>query len=144
MDWEPLVTLAVRLAGIAQIVLIIGSLAIPKVLGWKGQLAANETLIRQMFWVYAGYIWATNLSFGLLSALAPQWLLDGSPLSAVVAGFICAYWAARVVIQLVYFDVSGIPRSPFNTFARWALEVLFAALTLIYGLATAITLRGGF
>lgn len=44
-------------------------------------------LVRQLFWTYAAYVWLTNLSFGLLSALAPAWLLAGPGLRAAVAAF---------------------------------------------------------
>lgn len=129
---EPLV----RLAGAGQLALVAGSLAIPRQLGWREKLAGTSPLIRQMFWVYAGYILATNLGFGLISALAPGLLLDRSPLAACVCGFIAIYWASRVVIQWTYFDLSELPRTPFNTLARWSLEGLFVALALVYGAAT--------
>lgn len=61
--------LLVAVAGWGQILLILGSLGIPVVLGWKEKLSGLTTLIRQMFWVYSFYIWCTNLCFGLLSAL---------------------------------------------------------------------------
>lgn len=127
---------ALVLAGVGQLALVLGSLGIPRQLGWREKLAGTSPLLRQMFWVYAGYILATNLAFGLLSALAPGSLLDGSPLATLVCGFICVYWVSRVVIQWTYFDLSEIPRTPFNVFARWSLEGLFVALALVYGAAT--------
>ena len=126
-----------RLAGWSQVVLILGSLGIPHVLGWRAKLAPISTLIRQMFWVYSFYIWCTNLCFGLLSALGASLLLDGSPLAACVTGFILGYWLLRMAIQWLYFDISEIPMTAFNTAARWLLEVLFLALTVIYGLCFA-------
>ena len=129
--------LLLRLAGVAQIALIVGSLAIPRVLDWQQKLAGLSTLTRQMFLVYALYIWCTNLCFGLVSAFGAPWLLDGSPLAACVTGFILGYWLLRMVIQWLYFDISEIPKTPFTTFARWALEGLFTGLTVLYGLAFA-------
>ena len=92
---------------------------------------------RQMFWVYSAYIWLTNLCFGLLSALGANLLLDGSPLAACVTGFIVSYWLLRMVVQWLYFDISEIPMTGFNVFARWSLELLFTALTVVYGLCFA-------
>ena len=57
----------VLLAAIGQLVLIVASLAIPRVLGWRAETAKLRPLTRQVFWTYAAYIWATNLSFGLVS-----------------------------------------------------------------------------
>ena len=129
--------LLLRLAGWSQVVLILGSLGIPHVLGWREKLAPVSTLTRQMFLVYSLYIWSTNLCFGLLSALGAPLLLDGSPLAACVTGFILGYWLLRMAIQWLYFDISEIPMTAFNTAARWLLEVLFLGLTGIYGMCFA-------
>lgn len=120
-------------AGVGQLILAAASLAIPRVLRWPDDLARLRPLTRQVFWTYAGYIWATNLSFGLVSALAPGWLLDGTPLAGAVCGYIAAYWGARVVIQFVYFDRSDAPKGPLYTLAEAALVALFVGLTCVYG-----------
>jgi len=133
----------VLLAGVGQIVLSLASLAIPRVLRFREETAKLRPLLREMFWTYAGYILATNLSFGLLSALAPAWLLDGSPLAAAVTGFITVYWGARLVIQFAYFDRSDAPPGAHVRLAEAGLVTLFVYLTVVYGLATAANLRGG-
>jgi len=130
------------LAGVGQLVLIVGSLAIPKVLGWKEDTAKLKNLTRQVFWTYAGYIWSINLCFGLLSALAPAWLLDGSPLAGAVASFIAAYWLARVLIQFLYFDNSEAPQGKLFKLAEVALVGLFIALTVVYGAVAYANLSG--
>lgn len=65
---EPLVVMA----GLGQFGLALGNLAIPRVLGWRGDVAKLRPLTRQVFWTYAAHIWATNVAFGLVSALAPR------------------------------------------------------------------------
>lgn len=122
------------LSGIGQIVLIVGSLAIPYVLQWKKELAPLNNLTRQMFWVYSAYIWGTNLSFGLVSAFAPQWLLNKDPLAVAVCGFIAVYWGARVLIQFFYFDRSCAPPGLFPKLAEIALVILFIWLTFVYSM----------
>jgi hypothetical protein len=138
----PLRTL-VLLAGVGQIALALASLAIPRVLRFEEETAKLRPLLRQMFWTYAGYILCTNLSFGLLSALAPTWLLDGSPLAAAVTGFIAVYWGARVVLQFAWFDRSDAPPGAHVRLAEAALVLLFVFLTCVYGLALAANLRDG-
>ena len=124
----------IRLAGVGQLCLCAGTLVLPRVLGWRTKLAVLPTLERQMFWVYAGYIWATNLAFGLVSALAPGWLLDGSGLASAVLGFIAVYWGARVVLQFAYFDLaSARPPGALFRVAERALDLLFVGLTALYG-----------
>ena len=129
-------------AGIAQIILVIGSLAIPRVLGWSQDTAKLRPLTRQVFWTYAGYIWVTNLAFGLLSSLAPSALLDGSVLAFSVSLYITVYWLARVIIQFVYFDRSDAPQGKIFVAAEFVLVVLFISLTLIYGMAAWTNIPG--
>jgi hypothetical protein len=128
------------LAGAGQLLLAAGSLAIPRVLRWSDDLSRVRPLIRQIFWTYAGYIWATNVSFGLLSLLAPAALCDGSTLAVAVSGFIAIYWLARIVIQFAYFDRSAAPPGLQFKIAEAGLVVLFVALTSIYGWALAVNL----
>jgi hypothetical protein len=141
MTLEQLAWYLMVIAGISQLILIVGSLAIPKVLGWAEQLASQKTLMRQMFWTYAAYIWAINLCFGLISTFGPSLLLDRSPLAACVTGFITLYWLARVLIQFTYFDTSELPNSPFHNACAWLLDLLFIALTAVYGLAFLLNLK---
>jgi hypothetical protein len=120
-------------AGAAQLILVVASLAIPRLLNWKDDLAKLRPLTRQVFWTYAAYIWVTNLSFGLVSTMAPQLLLDRSPLAGFVCSFIAVYWVARVVIQFGYFDRTDAPKGRFFLLAEAALVTLFVSLTIVYG-----------
>jgi hypothetical protein len=141
MSGDTLRTL-VFLAGLGQIALFAASLTIPSVLGWRQELAKVRPLVRQLFWVYAAYILVTNLSFGLLSALAPGWLLDGSPLAGAVSGFMAVYWGARLLLQFTYFDRHAVARTRTVVWAEIALVALFAGLTLVYGTACWSNLHG--
>lgn len=133
-------TSLIFIAGLSQLVLVIGSLAIPKVLNWSEDTAKLRPLTRQVFWTYAGYIWATNLSFALVSMISPASLIDGSFLAAAVAAYITLYWAARIVIQFFYFDRSDAPQGIQFQIAEWALVLLFVALTAIYSWALILNL----
>ncbi|MCE7041883.1 hypothetical protein [Dyadobacter sp. CY312] len=122
------------LAGLAQLVLAAGSLAIPKVLGWKLELAKVQPLIRQMFWTYAAYILVINICFGMLTIFGINELTDSSFLAKVVTGFIAVYWISRVLVQFFYFDRSGFPSGVLNRLAEVVLTVLFIVLSVIYSL----------
>jgi hypothetical protein len=124
------------LAGVGQLGLALGSLALPRILDWKADTAKLAPLTRKVFWTYAGYIWVTNVCFGALSVVAPGVLLDGSTLARVVAGYITAYWAARVLIQLFYFDRAEGPQGLHYRVAEGALTLFFVGLTAVYGFAT--------
>ncbi len=123
------------LAGLGQLALAAGSLLIPRILSWREDTARLRPLTRQVFWTYASYIWVTNVCFGLLSALAPALLLDGSLLARMVAGFIAVYWGSRLAVQLFYFDRSAAPPGRTYMLAEFALVGLFVFLTAVYGWA---------
>jgi hypothetical protein len=123
----------VWLAGVGQLALAAASLAIPSVLGWRSEVAKLRRLTRQVFWTYAGYIWAINLSFGLLSSLAPHWLLESSGLAADTSAFIGAYWLARLILQLVWFDRADLPDGPLAKMGEISLTALFVYLSAVYG-----------
>jgi len=122
-------------AGVGQLLLAAGSLAIPHVLKWREELAKVRPLTRQVYWTYTGYIWTTNVCFGLVSVLMPTELLATTPLAAAVCGFITLYWLARVVIQFTYFDRRDAPPGAIFKLAEAALIVLFVFLTGVYGWA---------
>jgi hypothetical protein len=122
------------IAGAGQLILIVASLVIPKVLRWHEETAKLRPLTRQVFWTYAIYIWCTNLSFGLVS-LRPGLLLDHSPLACCVTGFITVYWVGRVLIQFFYFDRSDAPTGLHVRIAEVGLIGLFIYLSLVYSTA---------
>lgn len=122
-----------KLAGILQIALCIGSLAIPKLLNWKGELKNVSTIIAQIFWTYAGYILVINFFFGLVSYFGADDLLEKSFLSKALSVFIFLYWFARVLIQFFYFDTASAPRGMIYKAGEVALVSLFIFLTVIYG-----------
>jgi len=134
---------AIMLSGIGQLSLSAASLAIPAVLGWKTELRKVRPLTRQVFWTYAGYIWSTNVAFGLISALLSATLIDGSKLAACVTGFIALYWGARCLIQWFFFDRRDAPQGWHVRLAEFGLNVLFVALTATYAAACWFNLQGG-
>jgi len=122
------------LAGLGQLALALASLAIPRVLRWREETAKLRPLTRQVFWTYAAYIFSFHVAFGLLSALAPERLLDGTPLARAVAGFIAAYWGVRLGLQFFCFDRSERPPGALAKLAESALVALFLFLTVVYAM----------
>ena len=123
------------LAGLAQIGLVLGSLAIPKILNWRSELAKVNLLIKQMFWVYAAYIVVTNVCFGLISVFAYRDLTNGSTLAMLINGFIAVYWLSRVLIQFLYFDRASFPTWKWNRLGEMVLVTLFVFLSIVYSYA---------
>jgi hypothetical protein len=124
----------VRLAGAGQLVLVAASPAIPRVLGWREEMARGvRPLTRQVFWTWAAYVWLTHMAFGLLSTFGARLLLDRTPLARLVATFIATWWGARVVIQFTYLDRSAASGGALFRLAEAGLVSLFVALAAIYG-----------
>jgi hypothetical protein len=129
------------LCGWAQVALVIGSLAIPKILNWKQELAKVQPLIKQMFWTYAAYILVINLYFGLLSILDYNDISNGSQLSMLITGFIAIYWISRILIQFLYFDRTNFPTGRWNRLGEVVLVMLFVLLSAVYSWATFINYK---
>ncbi len=126
---------AIQLAGLAQLVLVAGSVAIPRCLDWSGGLAGLMPLLRQMFWTYAVYISVMHLFFGVVSLFAAEELLGGGFIDTLLCVLMFVWWFARIVIQFFYFDKSGLPETRFNQLAEVALVMLFGFLSVVYGWA---------
>ncbi|RVU00668.1 hypothetical protein EOD41_11760 [Mucilaginibacter limnophilus] len=123
------------MAGLAQLALVLGSLAIPKILKWHLELIKVQPLIKQMFWTYAAYILVINLCFALLSIFAFADMLDGSRLATMVCGFIAVYWISRVGIQFFYFNRLHFPTGKWHKLGEAVLVTLFVFLSIVYARA---------
>lgn len=125
----------ILLAGLAQIVLVLGSFAIPKILNWRTELNKVQPLIKQIFWIYAAYILIINLCFGLISCFDANELINGSKLAMLITGFIAVYWISRLVIQFTYFDRAHFPTGKWNKLGEGLLVSLFIFLSIVYSAA---------
>jgi hypothetical protein len=123
------------MAGVGQLLIVGISLAVPRVLRWSAETAKLRPILRQLFWVYGGYILAFNLSFGLLATLAPHWLLDGTPLAAAVTSFITLYWTGRLCLQFV-FDRGDFPRGTQYQIAEVVMIGIFSFVAVTFAWAT--------
>jgi hypothetical protein len=132
--------LLVLLSGVGQFVLCAASPFIPVILKWPAQLRALPKLLRQVFWTYAAYILSTHLIFAAVSIFAARWLLDGSVMATIMAGFIALWWGARLVIHLIGFETAEVPDEGWHLVAKRALGLLFMGLTTVYVLAVCFNL----
>jgi hypothetical protein len=133
-----LILTLLKLAGVLQIALSIGSLAIPKLLNWKTELSRVSTIIAQMFWIYAGYILVINFSFGLISFFGAEELVSKTFLAKAISLLIFLYWLARIIIQFFYFDTKSAPQGRIYKLGEVALVILFVFFTIVYGWASLI------
>jgi len=129
------IQMLVYLAGLAQIALALGSLVVPGALKWRAELMKVQPMIKQLFWVYASYIFVVNNCFGLISFFAPADLTNGTTLATALTGFIAAYWISRVLIQFFYFDRTNFPQGTRYRIGEFILVTLFFLLSGVYCVA---------
>jgi hypothetical protein len=123
-------------AGLIQISVLVASTLVPLRLDWKSQLAPLPKLIRQLFWVYGGYVVLAILGLGVLVVVNATALAAGSVLARSICGYLALFWGIRLALQLV-LDVR-----PFLT--AWWLWAGEAILTLIFVFLTAVYLVAAF
>ncbi len=111
-------------AGIAHFFVLIASALVPVQLKWNEELAKLPKLLRQLFWVYGGYIVLSIVAFGILNLLQSKELASGSALARGLCGYIAVFWGVRLLLQLV-FDV----RPHLST---WWLKVGYHLLTVVF------------
>lgn len=124
----------IRLAGAAQLCILVASSLVPFQLNWTRDLASLPVLHRQMYWTYGGYVVLGIVFLGAVSLACADELTSGSRLGRAVCLYGLVFWGARLPLQAV-FDAK-----PFLT-AWWLkagyhlLTVLFLAFVGVYGVA---------
>ncbi|MFC7336693.1 hypothetical protein ACFQY0_05860 [Haloferula chungangensis] len=131
---KELIQIGLSVGGWSLVLLCIGSLWIPKVLGWSEKLAGLTPLMREMWWTYSIYVWSSHLFFAVLALGFGEWLMGGTGAAMAMSVFMLLWWAARLGIQFFGFDLREIEGSAANRLAKHLLTLLFAGLVVLYGL----------
>ena len=111
-------------AGLIQTSVLVASALVPVKLDWSRQLAPLPKLVRQLFWVYGGYVVLAILGLGLIVALNATEIAGGSLLARSLCLYLVAFWGIRLALQLV------LDARPYLT--AWWLWAGEAILTLIF------------
>lgn len=120
------------LNGLGQVVLMAAVIPLPRWLNWRDETARLGKVTRQVFWIYAGYIFTTNLALGFVTLAFPHELLAGTPLVTALTGFMLLYWAARLALQLFVIDTAAAPKGLLFTVGEKLLTLLFIFFTATY------------
>lgn len=118
-------------AGIAHFFVLIASALVPVQLKWNEELAKLPKLLRQLFWVYGGYIVLSIVAFGILNLLHSKELASGSGLARGLCGYISVFWGVRLLLQLV-FDVRPHLSAWWLKVGYHLLSVVFLSFALLY------------
>jgi hypothetical protein len=121
-------------AGLGQLSVLIASALVPIRLEWRKRLAPLPPLIRQLFWIYGGYVVFTIISLGVICSVFSGDLAQGTPLARCLCGYAALFWGFRLALQTVLdarpFLTTGWLRAGYHT-----LTLLFTGFTLIFGWA---------
>ena len=123
------------IGGLLHFVILIASALTPRVLDWRRNLAALNSFLRRLFWVYGCFIVLVIISFGVLTLADANELASGAPLARAVCAMIAIFWLARLAVQFFVFDARAILTTTFLRLGYHGLTLLFTALVFIYGSA---------
>ena len=126
----------VRAGGWMQWSILIASACVPASLNWRGELAKLSPLLRQMFWVYGGYVAGSIVALGAASVF---WSAEiaATPLGHGVAAATAAFWGVRLLVGLFWFDAGPFLRNRWLEAGYALLTLGFVTLTCVYGFIAA-------
>ena len=124
----------IRIAGAAQLSVLIASSLVPFKLNWKRDLASLPALHRQMYWTYGGYVVLGIVALGLMSLVCADELASGARLGRAVCVYGAVFWGVRLMLQAV-FDVKPHLTVWWLAAGYHVLTALFLVFALVYGYA---------
>jgi hypothetical protein len=125
---------AIFWAGVGQWSVLVASALVPVRLRWRETLAPLPRLVRQLFWVYGGYVVLSIVSLGLVCMVFSRELSEGSPLARAICGYIAVFWLVRLALQL-WLDARPYLTAWWLHGGEYVLTVLFTTFVLVLGWA---------
>jgi len=126
---------ALRVAGATQLALAAFHAVLWRAFDWGGTVARLPPLTARVFVVHTGVVVFVLAALGLLSLGWPELLLAPSDLARLLLYAICAFWVARLVLQLFVFDAAMTAGWASAPWVRGGASVLWAAYSAVYGAA---------
>jgi len=122
---------ALFLTGIGQLCVLVASALVPIRLDWRNRLAPLPALVRQLFWVYGGYVVLSIISLGLITAVNAEELAAGSRLARSFCLFAGAFWGIRLSLQ-PFLDARPFLTAWWLTAGYHLLTLLFVTFTIVF------------
>lgn len=128
---KELLEIGLQIGGWSLVLLCIGSLWIPKILGWKENLVGLPPLMRELWWTYSVYVWSSHIFFSVLLLCFGGWLMGGTGAAMAMNTFMLLWWSVRLWLQFFGFDFREIATNRFNRIAKHLLTALFIGLVVL-------------
>lgn len=135
------ISLALWLAGVGHFAVLVASFQVPYRLGWKEDLAKLTSFNRKLMWVHGAFAVYTIISFGALTLLLHDEMLQGQRTGVALAAFIGIYWLLRIVVDFTYYDHSDWPKGRAFAAGHVLLTSLFIFLSVTYLVVAVMHLR---
>lgn len=124
-----------KIGGCLHFAILLASALVPRALDWRKNLASLHPFLRSLFWVYGCFIVLVIISFGLLTLRFSGELAAGTPLARGLCLFICAFWTARLAVQIFVFDARPFITNWFYRLGYQGLTCAFIYFVAVYGIA---------
>lgn len=128
-DW---LSLGLWCAAAGNFVTICAGSQVPFRLNWKDEFAKLTPFTRKIIWTYYAYTGAMILTWGVVTILLHEQLLNGEKTALIFALIIGCFWSARVLIDIFSFGHKGWPTGADMRIGHALLFFLFCALAATY------------
>ncbi len=125
-------TMLLQLAGLLHLGLLCAGALMPGVVGLRQHLAGVPPFVRNLMWVYYGFIGVSLACFGAVSFFLADALASGEPLARAVCAFFAAFWTARLLVAAFVFDLRPYLTNGWRRAGYHATNVVFALLPVVY------------
>jgi len=132
---RPMLIVLLQIAGVLHLGLICAGLLMPRVVNMRGHLASLPRFLRQLFWVYYGFIGLCLVSFSIITIVFAEALAGGSSLARGLCVFLTAFWTLRLIAGTFIFDLRPYLTDPYRRLGYHAINIVFAYLPVVYAVA---------
>ena len=128
-----------KLSGAGHVALAALNLNLPQLLGWRDQLKALPTLMREVFYVHSWFISFTCALFGVLSwRFADTFATGSNELGAWFTAGIGLFWSVRLILQWTYYSSRHWRGDGPKTLAHFTLTFVYGGWAALFLTAAAV------
>ncbi|HEY4259698.1 MAG TPA: hypothetical protein VGM98_06055 [Schlesneria sp.] len=127
-----LLSTAIFAAGVGQLCVLVASAMVPVRLDWRGTLEPLPPLVRQLFWVYGGYVVLSIVSLGTICLVNSHEIASGSVLARSFCAYAMLFWGIRLSLQ-PFLLAKPFLTTWWLTAGYHLLTAFFISFTLIFG-----------
>ncbi len=121
-----------QIAGLLQISLLAPGLTMARVVGLREQINGLPSFTQRLFWVYYAFTGIHFVGCGAVTFACADQLNDASGLARGFCAFLAFYWAARVAVAFLIFDVRPFLTTGLHQLGHYVLNTVFIYLTTVF------------